>query len=165
MIPFRKLSLLITTVFLLFSEVLSFAAWFTQDEYCQRKLKTGEIIMNAPAFLSTDRAVQVRDEQDRELKSGDSVSAGAVLIVSLSGSGGQFVFEVGPKELATFSKSSGTIGCEGMRIAGEKDAKLKVTAIAPAAAEESDHTVRISAGANTLDCHPPILVLEVLSLD
>eukprot|EP01041_Mallomonas_annulata_P005202 gene5202-10412_t len=69
-----------------------FASWFIKD-YCGRAMTVGQVIMNSRVVESNERFVQVF-RGDVELHTHDSYISGEELLVTLSDTSAQFVFEV-----------------------------------------------------------------------
>jgi hypothetical protein len=100
-------------VFIIASEYLhfvtSFASWMEND-YCDRKIREGEIIMNEQATQSDYMIVKVHRD-GKEIRSNETYELNEVLQVSLAKSDGDFIFEVSN---AVFIDG----GCDGRRIHG-----------------------------------------------
>lgn len=90
----------------------SFASYFLTDEFCERTLEPGTIIMNNIAALSKDRHIRVHrlDSNDvlKPVESGSAFISGETLQIGISDLSDEFVFEA----------SNGAFevgGCDGKR--------------------------------------------------
>lgn len=121
----------IVVLLLLVSTCDSFADWMTND-FCDRPLSTGEIIMNNMVVASKERLIVIKRD-GKPLKSGDEYIPGETLEVSLTAGerNGQQVYECSKN--AKFQKG----GCKGTRFAKKpigyldilKDTKDTVTIV------------------------------------
>jgi len=109
----KKYILLIIISIIIISKTNGFAEWLA-NQYCDRPLIVGEIIMNQEVELSNDRKILVYRD-GIELKSGSEYKLGEILTISVTElqKKNQFMFET---KNAKFESG----GCDGIRSAKEK---------------------------------------------
>eukprot|EP01039_Chlorochromonas_danica_P006360 gene6360-7012_t len=114
--------------------VSSFAEWMVND-HCSRSLVVGQVIMNEDVVESSERMIEVF-RGDQKLASGSAYILGEVVVVKITNSNNEYIYEVSGG--ASFVDG----GCQGRRMANEPEVELTLpTDSAPLAG-----SVKIVAG-------------------
>ncbi len=127
-------------VYISYHSVHAFASWMTND-FCNRPLRVGEVIMNAFCEFDNSRKIIVTDSSLNVVIANNTYyTYGQQYTVHLDVEVGQFLFETNSP--ATFIGG----GCKSLRIASPKMAKLQIPNKEEMSAEDISKPIIVSAG-------------------